>query len=384
MKVQFRFLLVLVCLLASISPAKAAPDPFVQESTFSNPHPGNSLHLKVDIGTGGSESTEDYRSSQVFSLFGKASLEYPLGSGFSFQGTLNATLEQGHAQSYLTNEFAPQNSVALSEALLRFDPAPFMTIAAGAKNMSTPEIPNFIFDSTFPAVVERGSFETQWVRTTLVLQQAIPTSQAMLDQKSDSSAVPFFEQESLSATWIGSDPISATVEASHFSFSGLPSAVAQESRFGGNTVTGLGPTGAQFAYGFNGFTVGARFRLMTEKRVSAELSVEGMKNFQAPDGQNEGYFARLSVPVRLSQDLTFSPQVASFLTESDVVPGAYNSQVFGHGNRRGFSVGGELSMHGSGLTLLAEWVQANAFQANPYQGNLGFIQVALRKSYAIF
>ena len=101
--------------------------------------------------------------------------------------------------------------------------------------------------------------------------------------------------------------------------------------FLGNSVTGIGVNNAAFAYEFSGYNAMLHYKGQGDS-LGFEIQGNYSHNKKAPKGRSDSF----SVLAGLHwEKCAFLGKL--FKNESDASAGFYNSKMFGHNNREGFS-----------------------------------------------
>ncbi len=329
-----------------------------------------------------SRSVEDaYQQSRVvgFALEGQAN--HALDTELTVRVSGAAFVETGTSQSFFSSEHKPASSLSLYEASLQWTPHPALAIKGGALSQTFHDNPLLMQYATFPGALERIEIG-DGLKLTLMAEQAVPTADLSTPTPSSGRiALPYYgmERATLSRDFGG---FAFETRASHFAFVGLPSGVAAESRFRGNSVTGVGDAGSQFTFAFQGFEAGTRLTIRPTGIADFSLGGAWLRNLSAPQGAGQGYhvFAESRIPA--GRRVTLTPRVEWFRNESDSSPGYYNSGMLAHNNRQGLGVGILSEFAASNLALDARFVRAAVIETSPFQSDFTGFYLSLRKSYA--
>ncbi len=294
---------------------------------------------------------------------------------------VGALMNSGTASSLFTTEGQPSSSVYMSEASLSWEPVDPIAFRGGVieTRFSTNQS---IFRSTgFPGVMERARFGGDRYSLALAATQTMPTALGISKNYVDSDRQPYLLLHTIGgAAGAEDDRVSLSASLTHFLFSDLPANAAQDSRFVGNSVVGLGASAARFQYGFQGFEASALLRARLSRAMGVELKGASLRNQDAPEGKNSGYNATVTPVIGLAS-VEIKPEVGYFHNESDTLPASYTSTGVGSNNREGWLAGVKAKFKDENVTLSARWVEANKIDPNPYTADRTIFTVGLETTY---
>ena len=292
-------------------------------------------------------------------------------------------IQTGSVQNLFTDEFRPKQSLLLSEARINWDPFEFFTLNVGAINQSHFGSPIFIDNHSFPALQEKFHFGLGSGNLELSAQQAIPTSRSFSTRAIGKESTPFLS--SASVKWLYEDPAAweFSVRGTYFQFKNLTRGIAQDSRFYGNTVIGLGPEGAQFLNKYEGFEAGAdiSFKLNSKWQLFAGNSF--LQNSKAVASSKRGTYFFGGFTYNGSR-MSVTPSFWAFNVESDSSPAFYTNKAFSHNNRKGLKAKISVHLNPEKLTIDAEYVNSSTIKASPTQSDRKYVQLKLTMDYMSF
>ncbi len=299
-----------------------------------------------------------------------------------------ATLEAGSSQAIFADEYTPSNRFVLNEAALKFIPysndITTAALEAGAIDQARFDAPGLIGANAFPGALESARFAVggpgNFVEASA--EQAIPVNTSLSTRLGDSIGSPSFFLERAKLGLRPSREFGFEGWASYFSFSNLPHSIAHESRYLGNSVTGLGASGAEYLYGFSGFESGAKLIFGSDKdQIRVSLGGSYVNNLDAPMGANGAILGFARADFNVSSRVALSPRFEAFRNESDASPAYYNSSDILHSNRTGVGLGMGLLLPRDAFELETRWVTAQPIETSPFQANTQVITIKLRKAY---
>lgn len=296
-------------------------------------------------------------------------------------GTL---LNTGSASSLYTTEGQPSSFVYMNEASFTYQPLEAITLKGGVLETKFSTNQSLFRASGFPGVSEGVKFGGSRLNLILQATQTLPSASGISKNYVDTDVQPYLFLNTIGANAGEKDDLlSASVSGTHYLFGDLPANAAQDSRFVGNSVVGVGASAARFQYQYQGFEVATTLRSRLSRSFAMELKTSGIRNQEAPNGQNLGYNATF-VPVIDVGNVELKPEVGYFHNESDTLPATYTSTGLGSNNRHGWLAGIKAKFKSENVTLSSRWVEANKIdKSNPYTADRTIFTVGLETSYDI-
>jgi hypothetical protein len=371
-----------------------------------------SAFADVEFGTyGTSTATTDLnavsssKTTQVTGTFGFIANSYSngvdqsLGTGFGFDGVLRHELSSGlymnidasaltsvgYSQIVYVNAAAPAASLMLNEASLEFQPVHLFKLRAGALNQSAYNDPIFLNSIAFPGAEETLKFDFDKFSLAFQSEQAIPTSSTTAPVETQTYGVPSFFLSRVEMSSRGRTGLLGSAHVGYFAFNNLPAEVAQESRLLGNTVSGLGVQGAQFAYNYAGYESGVNLRFVTAgSSLTPMVYGNWVNNLQVPASMGQGLLGGVGLGMQLTGDLTLTPRFELFELDSDSSPAFYNVTMYGHNNYAGESAVISLAFAKSKINVDARFSAGQLIDPSPFQTNFVLVGLNLSKGYDFF
>lgn len=275
-------------------------------------------------------------------------------------------LENGSHKALDLAEFSPNQQVLLNEGLLLYKPWSFLHLQVGGLNQRHFSSPLFIDQVVFVGAGQQLVLEWGEYQFYLKLQQLIPNNRNLSTRLgSIDEGTPQFLSETLGINLAG-DLLSLKLEGTMFAFTKLSPSVAHQSRFMGNSVTGIASDSARFNYTYQGTNVFGEMKWFFSDQSHLELQGQYLFNRKAPNDRNTATMARLGL--NLSPVFT---GIAIFESQSDSTIAFYNSKSLGHTNRKGWALDLGLSMKSGDFSL--SWSQTNPLQSNIFQSKADII-----------
>ena len=292
-------------------------------------------------------------------------------------------LETGHSQIVYNDDYQNQQRFMLTEASLKWNPLKEVDLKVGTLNQAKNHSPLLLSEVSFPGVEQNAQVTFGNFQLAARGEQAVPTSALYSPMMSQSPGVPYFMSGQLNGMY-STDTIKASAALGVFEFAQLSPDVAQDSRFRGNTVTGLGSQGAQFVYNYQGVESLCQVAVPLSSVVMPSLAASYVLNTAAPSGQNAGFLVVAGTELKPTTNIVLTPQFKFFRNESDSAPAYYNDRTIGHSNVRGFAAGLSAALPGSSLSFEAFWSSGSPINQNPYQSDFNIVTFKMVKSYALF
>jgi hypothetical protein len=286
-------------------------------------------------------STDDSLSSSktVGAAFG-LDIEKHLSEDFftHFRGGL--ALETGSSSALFTDEFRPDSKLGLSDARLRWKVYGPVSLTVGALDQQHLSSPLLVSSGTFPAALASLRFAPGAWYVEGIGQAAIPSGSGFTTKNTGKEATPLLYSQTALLGWRRNADYFGELRATHFDFRNLTRGMAQDSRFYGNTVTGIS-TSSSFVYRYEGYELGASGSLPLASKFALVGGGSFVRNSGAPASINTGRYAYAGFSL-IGPGFRLRPVGEWYENEEDSAPAFYSSSEFGHNNRRG--IGGSLKL----------------------------------------
>ncbi|MDE0092212.1 MAG: hypothetical protein OXN83_02870 [Oligoflexia bacterium] len=263
----------------------------------------------------------------------------------------------GHTQ-FIYDRSDRSGGFHLLEFFFQWSAFPNFSFLHGIIEQSFLSAPLLVTDKTFPSVIGEWSVDylsdfdlkfllqlaiasnfTEKVERILQLQEAplFLTSSLFLDSQNN-----FFD-------------VSIEEKLTVFHYYNLPPDVANRSRIYGNTIDGLS-NNSVFRHSFFGVHNNLGFQKIFSDLWALSTGVEFIYNVMAPEAYNEGVRVYGSVYHNYKETMEIKLTGELFANQSDTSVAYYNSETYGHNNRRGVLARLENHFFRSGLTVETEFV----------------------------
>lgn len=330
-------------------------------------------------------STDDsLSSSRTVGAFGFVHLKHLLTDDLEARFLGGLVLETGSSSSLFTNEFEPKTRMALQEASLRWRIFQPVKIIAGALDQRHHSSPLLIEGGTFPAAMI--SFDPDFDQWLLHIdgQAAIPTSRSLSTRSTGKEETPTLFTQKIVGGWFDrATKARALIRATHFQFKNLTRGMAQDSRFYGNEVVGVGAA-SRFFYQYQGFEAGPDLVLPLGERLLAGAGASHVQNTKGPQGRNLGLYGYADITYR-AETFSLKPRFEWYRNESDASPAFYSSAEFGHNNRKGMGAGLQLSLPKAKLEIELKARRGKLIESRTFQRNqFDYLELSVELPYAGF
>ena len=217
--------------------------------------------------------------------------------------------------------------------------------------------PLLITDKAFPSVIGEWSVDSfSDFDFKFLFQLAIANNFTEQAKRAyDIQKAPLFMTSSLFLDSNDFFDISIKENFTVFHYYNLPFDIAQESKVYGNYVDGS-DSSAGFRYSFFGFHNNLSFQKVLSDLWAVSAGVGLIYNLMAPETHNEGFRIYSSVYHNYKETMEIKLTGELFANQSDTSVAYYNSETYGHNNRKGFLARAESHFFRSGLTLETEFV----------------------------
>lgn len=297
-------------------------------------------------------------------LTGDVSHRFHERIGFHLNASVN--LANGHSQDF----YSPReltNGLRLKEALIDLQAYESLHFAAGAIDQNFLEAPLLLSGKTFPGAQIKYSWKPTLLELNLIVQQAIPTAETLSSLNDGPEKLPRFTTESIKAKISPVKRLKLKGHLTHYKYRDLPTGVAQNSYFDGNSVHRGGDTIFNFLYQYEGLEVGSSIFLELNSKWNVLVSGNYLENQKAPTELNKGQIVIGQSTVTLPNRWEVTPSLQYFVNQADASVAAYNSNSYGHSNRYGMAYGIELELKDMGLKLGGVYVDSHPINRNDLQ-----------------
>jgi hypothetical protein len=263
--------------------------------------------------------------------------------------------ESGASQS-LYREIDQNNGLFIREAYADYRPFSFLRFKAGAISQGHLNAPLLVSNRSFPAVTEKLIISKGNTAIILKAQQAIPTSSSFDQERSEKEEQASFQTQTLEGRAVlGNLLLKGYI--TNFEFKNLPSKVAFQSSVFGNTVPDNDIGFSNFVFDYAGQVMGAE-AILKFGAYEYGAGIQQIENTEALEKFNMGRlgFVRAILPFG---DHELALRFENFFNESDSSVAFYNSALYGHNNRVGYSASAKYSFRDRGFAINAGYVNSD-------------------------
>lgn len=336
------------------------------------------LRWKTNLGYQTFESVTDSSSIAAggFTFDGQGKLANEL----FLRANAQMRFESGTTQS-LYRELDQNNGLFIREAYADYRPFNFLRFKAGAISQQHLNAPLLVSRRSFPAVVEKLVISKDNTALILKAQQAIPTSSSFDQERSDKEPQASFQTQTIEGRAIfGNLMMKGFV--TNFQFNNLPSKVAFDSSIFGNTVPDNDVGFSNFVFDYAGQVLGAE-AILKFSAYEFGAGIQQIENQEAPEKFNTGRlgFVRALIPFG---DDELEMKFENFFNESDSSVAFYNSALYGHNNRVGYSAFAKYSFRNRGFAINAGYVNSDVINQRALESQEEKFQLQLETFFEDF
>jgi len=362
----------------------------------------NSLNIFADS----TESVADIKkTSIIYDASWKASIsniqwenktENANNTGFKFSTKIDAKLSHrfdafikgnlrwATERSQKSINSGDKSGFYLDEVYLKFSPNDNIKLMAGAIDQGHLESPLLISERSFPGLLEEVSFKNNILLGGIKASQAIPTSKSYDTVRASKEKTPTFFTETIFSTVGPFYDFKISSSVTHYRFKNLPSIVAYDSAFYGNSVIGTDSgTDSKFAFNFAGYSALLQVDYSFSSQTKFLIGFQHIQNDLAPSAYNRGRRLFTELQLGVGRD-TITPRYEIFFNESDTSPGYYNSSKYAHNNRKGFMAKIKYDFNKYGYSTSIQYVDSDIIQSNLFDQHEQSISINLETMYASF
>ena len=265
-------------------------------------------------------------------LFAKLDIDLFSSFGAEFEPYLE--IEEGEVQRrrFVSVE---SNPLRMRQGFFYYRPVEGLSIQAGAINQDFLSSPLLMKDQTFLSFLSGYAYIKEKYEFQSVAQFSLPSIINTFRRYNEIEEAPYFVSLFNYGEWIPSSLLSFKGHVTGFYFSELPSFIATQSRLYGNTVDGT-LSNTAFRYGYYGVDADISSQVKLSSKVYLSLGYNILVNFdtQFSEGMGERIYAIFDMNFWKAAKLY--SRFEYFHNGSDSAPAYYNSEHYGHNNRKCF------------------------------------------------
>lgn len=295
-------------------------------------------------------------------IFGKIS--WKVLKDFSFNSEVLLMDSRGFIQSIYDREDR-KSGFHFLEAYFKWNAFPKLAyLRLGHKNQNFFKAPLLITDKTFPSlagVIEDLPLVKDLSLKQFMLQVSVPDNAMEFIQRESQLLPdpPYFLSTSAFLEWNNLYFLEGSLQNNliAFYFTDLPTSVAQKGIIGGNTIDGE-KDDSELKHKFYGLHNTIKAKATLASTWILEVGYDYLHNFGAPDAYNQGERIFASLYHQFYELMEIKLTGAYFANQSDSSVAFYNTEVYGHNNRRGWFINLANHFYESGITLGVRYVDS--------------------------
>ena len=282
---------------------------------------------------------------------------------FSVNGEVLLVGRRGFIQS-LYDRSDRRNGLHLVEGYFKWDILPdLFYIRLGDKKQDSFKAPLLMTDKTFSSLAAAGDFQLfKNISLEGLLQISVPDNaiKSLKREINLSKEIPYVLTTSTVFEWEKVPFLFDSIlknNLTFFYFTDLTSAVAKESKIGGNSIDKK-KDDSEFRYKFYGLHNTFQTKTFISSNWIVEAGYDFLHNFGAPNKYNQGerFFASLYNNFQDFMEIKLTG--AYFANQSDSSVAFYNTEDYGHNNRKGWFIKLENHLYESGITFGISYVDS--------------------------
>lgn len=325
---------------------------------------------------------QDSQSSSKYVGFGlEARSQYHLLPDLYFAFDPLLRFENGSYQS-IDGKRENQSGIYIKEAAAHWNFFSGSDLSAGALNQTKTHSELLVGDQAFPAVrADVQLFKVGSFQTLVTAEQAIPTSSSLATNTTGVESTPRFLSASLALNY-ETAMYHWKTRVGTFAYDNLPSTVATESGFRGNTVVSLTESESKFVYDYQGVEALTSFRLPVMRGWDFFTEASYLQNSKAKSDLSRAYAAAVGSEFFFIGRKSVDMKLTTFRIEPDAAVAFFNSIKFYNTNRVGYRFESFLNFNKYKFNIGARYTEAEVIFLSPTQSREKSLMLILETSYA--
>ncbi len=345
--------------------------------------PDDAWKARWKIGLSGSQSRSENTAAHLVDFSSDFDLKYFFDPSFYISISPSLQFQTGSTQSPDPGT-QPANSVQFNEASANWKPTTWSHLLAGALDQGARHSRLLIGSRPFPGARSQLEFGEDKLLARVAAETAIPTSSSLSTNANQIEPTPSFNSAQLELEGKPSVRGHWLMGAGVFAYENLPSAMAYESSFRGNTVDRLTDTHSVFREHYRGVEGRVLADLPVIKRVSLKLNAEGLQNTAVQSGLNQAWAAGGGLGFRWDRSTDIAITGEAFRIEPDAAVASFISGDFGSTNRVGYAGELKLSFQKGRYNISTRAGESELIFVNSPQSRERFFLVRLETGYVDF
>lgn len=338
--------------------------------------------LNTALEMGNTQRRDELNQNQIFELSAELDYKYQTQNGFGLRLTPRFNYHTGYKENQMPSS-ASSSTLEIKQAYFQLESAAALGLQVGAINQRTQLSSLTIGSRAFPALTTYWMSDYQrdknW-KMGLQAQVAIPSSTSMATETQQNEQAPTLNSVGV-RTGFRQKRIKTDLQLNYFSFNNMPSGVAYDSSFLGNTTNATGPQLRSFVYEYKGIDIALDSSLILARKLKLDLAVQAVQNQSAPQGKNSAYRLQVETPIMFNRDFIIAPEFQYFRIESDAYIASFNSFV-NQTNRIGYAAGANMRLMRQ-FKIGARGGEREVLVISPTQSRESWIEFKLETNYEI-
>ncbi|MGE4132218.1 MAG: hypothetical protein AB7F86_11310 [Bdellovibrionales bacterium] len=339
---------------------------------------------KFDLGgANGQEAKDAYTAAYVY---------FSSNFDFNFAKIIKARISpwarafSGRSQDRF-DDGGLDNKISLHEFWLGVEPLPFVELRAGAHHQGVLGSPMLVSGlRTFPGLQEifKAKFTPEF-EGKIVLQQVVPTSSSLNDEREDVEPLPWFRTEHIEFKGRAFRKLEWKVFGGRYAWQDIPMKVATESAKHGNSLDTNGYSlYGRLTYQHKGYFGGSTVCFCDDENGYGIVG-EYMRstNTEVPSGLADSQLIGIGPKVTIG-DVEVDVRYRKYFIEPEATVAAYNKSRFGNTNRDGHNAEVNLKFLKHGFSLYGEMYQAKPLDKTKDQHDMALYYLGVETDYASF
>ena len=339
--------------------------------------------LVVQVGMQNQASETLNEKVNLFGIKGRLFGKQRMTDWVRMRAAAEVVLQTGDVQYTYFEQSEPKNEFSLlyGHLTLSKDPESYFLTAGALDPNDTLSWPRFR-NISFPGFQAGFAGHTQTFELKMQGAQTFASQSLTSRQAERDRSTPTFNTQGVEAKWQPGRHWSGQLAASRWSFSDLTNETAHQSRFFGNEVEGEGRDLARFAYGFEGFSFGAKTELNNVLGME-RLTLRGqwLENTKAPQGTRAGYEVGLGAALRASASHRLSFEAGPYAMGMNAFPAYYLNEARGMANSQGIFARFNYDYLPEKVMAQVYFASGEAITDNPYQDTSYYFLINLVQQY---
>lgn len=276
------------------------------------------------------------------------------------------------------------NGVRHREIFFLWSATDWLAIKTGAINQKFLNAPLLMANNPFLSIVESMSFVTNnYNDIDLKFQQSIPNT--LSDSNSiytqGITKIPFFITHSLTWDYHPKSFYTVKTYGTFFYFHSLPNNIAEISTAYGNTP--IEGDLSEFKYNYTGYYIAIEPVFHLFPNMEVQLKAHYIRNIKVTEENlSAGGLYGIQVPFDLTENIRLTPSFEYFINQPDSSVAYYNSERYGHNNRKGAAIQVTLNLYDRNIEIGLRYMNASSLREQAVIQEQDYFLFFFRTNYA--